>query len=157
MHYAVRTIGTAEERAAAYALRHEVFVVEQRVPPDLERDPQDEGADHAGAWDRSGRLVATGRLVRLDAHRGKIGRMAVVRGERGKGAGRLVLAELERIARERGMREVVLHAQLSARGFYDRLGYVVEGPVFEEAGIDHVAMHKPLGASPKPAQKRGSP
>jgi predicted GNAT family N-acyltransferase len=70
--------------------------------------------------------------------------MAVARGARGRGAGRVVLAELERVARERGMAEVVLHAQLSARGFYDRLGYAAEGPVFEEAGIEHVAMRKRL-------------
>jgi predicted GNAT family N-acyltransferase len=47
-------------------------------------------------------------------------------------------------ARARGLAEVVLHAQLSAKGFYDRLGYAPEGEVFEEAGIPHLVMRKHL-------------
>lgn len=133
------------DRAAAYALRHEVFVLEQGVPGHLERDEHDEAADHVLALEQSGRCVATGRLVVLDPRTGKVGRMAVEATVRGKGAGRAVLEELERIAVERGLREIVLHAQLSARGFYDRAGYLPEGEVFEEAGIEHLAMRKRLG------------
>jgi ABC-2 type transport system ATP-binding protein len=91
-----------------------------------------------------GRLVATGRLVRLAARTGKIGRMAVAAAARGHGAGAAVLAELERVAVERGLDEIVLHAQLSAKGFYDRAGYLTEGGVFDEAGIQHVRMRKRL-------------
>ena len=47
-------------------------------------------------------------------------------------------------ARERGDTEVMLHAQLSAEGFYTRQGFVARGPVFEEAGIQHVEMVLPL-------------
>jgi predicted GNAT family N-acyltransferase len=142
--FSVRRVTDPADRELAHALRHEVFVVEQRVPAALERDPQDTTADHVLALDAAGRAVATGRLVRVDANTGKVGRMAVTREVRGKGAGRLVLAELERIARERGMTDVVLHAQTSAKGFYDRLGYEAEGPLFEEAGIEHVTMRKRL-------------
>ena len=144
MGYRIKRVETHEDRQRAYALRHEVFVVEQAVPEDLERDEQDEGADHVLAEDEAGRLVATGRLVRLDARVGKVGRMAVARSERGRGAGAAVLEKLERLARERGLAEIVLHAQLTARGFYDRAGYLAEGAEFEEAGIGHVAMRKRL-------------
>jgi predicted GNAT family N-acyltransferase len=144
MGYRVRRAQTEADRARAYALRHEVFVVEQAVPEDLERDHEDAAADHVLAEDDGGRLVATGRLVRLDERVGKVGRMAVARTERGRGAGAVVLEELERTARERGLAEIVLHAQLTARGFYDRAGYLAEGAEFEEAGIRHVAMRKRL-------------
>lgn len=144
MGYRVKRVDRDEDRARAYALRHEVFVVEQAVPEDLERDEQDDRADHVIAEDAAGRLVATGRLVDLDGRVGKVGRMAVSRSERGRGAGAAVLAELERIAREKGMSEILLHAQLTARGFYDQAGYLAEGPEFEEAGIGHVAMRKRL-------------
>jgi predicted GNAT family N-acyltransferase len=140
----------AGDRELAYALRREVFVVEQRVPEELERDEHDEGdADHVLALDPGGRCVAVGRLVPLDARTGKVGRMAVAAPLRGRGAGAAVLRELERIAAERGLSEIVLHAQLEAKGFYDRAGYVAEGDVFEEAGIAHVAMRKrlPRGAT----------
>jgi predicted GNAT family N-acyltransferase len=137
-------VTTVEDRERAHALRRDVFIVEQGVPAALERDAADAAADHVLALDAAGRAVATGRLVRVDADSGKVGRMAVARELRGKGAGRAVLAELERIAAERGMTTVILHAQLSARGFYDRLGYAAEGPLFEEAGIEHVCMRKKL-------------
>jgi predicted GNAT family N-acyltransferase len=44
-------------------------------------------------------------------------------------------------ARDQGQRKVVLHAQRSAEGFYQRQGYVVQGEPFVEAGIDHIEMH----------------
>ena len=47
---------------AVYALRHEVFVVGQGVPVELERDDLDVTAEHAVAL-RAGRVVATGRLL----------------------------------------------------------------------------------------------
>ena len=34
----------------------------------------------------------------------------------------------------------MLHAQLSARGFYERAGFVSRGEIFVEAGIDHIEM-----------------
>ncbi len=143
--FEVRRFRDAADRERALALRVEVFVLEQRVPAELERDEHDDEAEHVIALDESGRVVATGRLVRLDARTGKVGRMAVAAPLRGKGAGAGVLAELERIAAERGLAEIVLHAQMTAKGFYERAGYLVEGGVFEEAGIEHVAMRKRIG------------
>jgi predicted GNAT family N-acyltransferase len=55
-----------------------------------------------------------------------------------------VLEALMAAGRERGYREVLLHAQLSAAGFYTRAGFVQRGPVFEEAGIGHVEMVRAL-------------
>ncbi len=145
MPFAVRRVTAPDDRVAAYELRKEVFVREQHVPEEIELDELDATADHVVAADEAGRVVATGRLVLLDRTTGKVGRMAVARPVRGRGAGAAVLAELERIARsERRLEEIVLHAQLSAKGFYDRAGYRAEGDIFEEAGIDHVTMRKRL-------------
>ena len=44
-----------------------------------------------------------------------------------------------------GVKEITLHAQLTAKEFYARLGYREEGDIFEEAGIAHVAMRKVIG------------
>jgi predicted GNAT family N-acyltransferase len=144
--FLIRRARDQADRASASALRHQVFVEEQGVPAALEHDALDAAADHVVALDEAGRCVATGRLVVLpDGRTGKVGRMAVAAPLRGRGAGRAVLSELERIAAERGLSAIVLHAQLSARGFYDRTGYLPEGPVFVEAGIEHVAMRKRLG------------
>ena len=56
-----------------------------------------------------------------------------------------VLQALERVAQARGDREVLLHAQCSAEDFYTRNGYEARGAVFEEAGIRHIEMVKPMG------------
>jgi predicted GNAT family N-acyltransferase len=70
--------------------------------------------------------------------------MAVARDRRGAGLGAALLAAAHALAAERGAREVAIHAQLSALGFWERAGYVAEGPEFEEAGIAHVAMRRAL-------------
>ncbi len=134
-----------------YALRYEVFVVGQDVPEELERDELDAGADHVVAR-VDGRVVGTGRLVdgrideqgRLEAGTvgsvGTIGRMAVAQDARGTGTGRALLDLLVTRAAERGLPAVELHAQLHARGFYDRAGFTPFGEVYLEAGIEHLGM-----------------
>ena len=132
------------QRHAAVPLRHAVFVVEQGVPLALELDEWDLVAEHAVAW--IGDLaVGTARLL----PGGQIGRMAVATGYRGQGIGAALLHALVERARERGDDEVRLHAQLHASGFYRRFGFVEQGGVFDDAGIQHVAMRLPLrtGAS----------
>jgi predicted GNAT family N-acyltransferase len=49
-----------------------------------------------------------------------------------------VLRVLVDAAAQRGEREVMLHAQRSAEGFYRRLGFEQRGEPFEEAGIAHL-------------------
>ena len=131
---------------AAFALRFVVFVDEQQVPEDEELDEHDATAVHAGGFDGN-RLVATGRLVVLPDGVGKVGRMAVAADARGRGLGAGVLGRLEQTAREQGIGEVVLGAQLSAVAFYERSGYAAYGDVFDDAGIDHLMMRKRLDRS----------
>jgi predicted GNAT family N-acyltransferase len=125
------------------ALRTRVFVEEQGVPAEIEQDAHDATAVHALAEDDEGRVVATGRLLVRDG-RAVIGRMAVDAAARGRGYGAAVLAELHRQAVALGLTEVELHAQLPARGFYERAGYAAVGDVYEEAGIAHVTMRRAL-------------
>jgi predicted GNAT family N-acyltransferase len=88
--------------------------------------------------------VATGRLLRHAPGVGRIGRMAVSRVLRGTGLGRTILETLMQAAERRGDREMVLHAQRSAEGFYRQLDFVPSGEPFEEAGITHIEMRRAL-------------
>ncbi len=140
----LRTGDWAALQADAAPLRTAVFVDEQGVPVAMEWDADDATALHAVSRNRLGVPVATGRLLASDQGVARIGRMAVTRLLRGGGFGREVLQALVAAAQARGDREVRLHAQRSAEGFYRRQGFVPHGDTFEEAGIPHVEMVLPL-------------
>jgi predicted GNAT family N-acyltransferase len=133
-----------EDWPEVVALRTRVFVEEQGVPAEIEQDAHDATAVHALVRDERGEVVATGRLL-VRAGRAVIGRMAVDAGARGRGYGAAVLAELQRQAVLRGLPEAELHAQVTARGFYERAGYTAVGDEYVEAGIAHVTMLRDLG------------
>ena len=124
----------------ATSLRQTVFVQEQGIGADLVWDAADASALHAVLTNRLGAPVATGRLVQAAPGVGRIGRMAVERVLRGSRLGHDVLQALIHLARNRGDREVMLHAQCSAQGFYERSGFTTRGEVFSEAGHDHIEM-----------------
>ncbi|MGY1752708.1 GNAT family N-acetyltransferase [Blastococcus sp. SYSU D01042] len=131
-------------------LRTRVFVQEQGVPAELEHDAADATAVHVLSrgltGPLAGRVVATGRLL-LPAEGSRtatIGRMAADAAVRGGGHGAAVLAELHRQAAQRGMTAVELHAQVTARRFYERAGYAAVGEEYLEAGIVHVTMRREL-------------
>ena len=138
-------VATADDMAAVADLRTRVFVDEQGVPPEIERDAADATAVHVLARDDAGRVVATGRLL-VQGRTAGIGRMATDAAARGRGHAAAVLAELHRQAVLRGVVEVELHAQLTARGFYERAGYAAVGDPYEEAGIAHITMRRGLPA-----------
>ncbi|WP_249933328.1 GNAT family N-acetyltransferase [Blastococcus sp. CCUG 61487] len=140
-------MATAADWPEVVDLRTRVFVHEQGVPPEIEQDERDAAAVHALARDDDGRVVATGRLL-LPGDGGttaSLGRMATDARVRGRGFGAKVLAELHRQARLRGVEVVELHAQVTARRFYERAGYAAVGEEYEEAGIRHVTMRRRLG------------
>lgn len=126
--------------AGARRVRAEVFVAEQRIPKELESDAADADAVHVVATNRLGQPVATGRFVPVAPGVVKVGRLAVNRVLRGSHLGQQVLLALTHAAHQEGAHEVMLHAQRSAEGFYQRLGYQRRGDPFEEAGIPHVEM-----------------
>jgi predicted GNAT family N-acyltransferase len=80
--------------------------------------------------------------------RAVIGRMAAHPDVRGRGHGAAVLAELHRQAQLLGLPGTELHAQVGARGFYERAGYAAVGEEYEEAGIRHVTMRRTLPGEP---------
>jgi predicted GNAT family N-acyltransferase len=137
---------TPDDWPEIIGLRTRVFVEEQGVPPELEQDDRDATAVHVLARDDAGRVVATGRLLLPPegSTTASLGRMAADASARGRGYGAVVLAELHRQAVLRGVRVIELHAQVSARGFYERDGYTAVGEEYLEAGIAHVTMRREL-------------
>jgi len=139
-HVEVADWSREDQRAALLDLRYTVFVQEQRVPEERERDGLDADCWHVLARDDTDQPIGCGRLT--PGH--KIGRMAVLQAWRGQGVGVALLRELVGCARAQGWPEVALDAQVSAIGFYEREGFIVHGKEFEDAGLPHRAMHLSL-------------
>jgi len=154
----VTTITTPEELAEAVAVRFAVFVVEQGVSPEAERDAIDVDTRtlQVIAYGDDGDVVGTGRLVaphsdsahgpavgfgNMDPSHPHIGRLAVLSSARGAGAGKALMIELERQALAlfgEGRRvRVELSAQDHALAFYRRLGYATFGDGYLDEGIPH--------------------
>jgi predicted GNAT family N-acyltransferase len=121
------------------ALRYTVFVEEQNVPVELERDALDKLAIHLLAT-VEGTPMGTARIVLKDST-GKIGRVCVLKDARGTGLGASLIREaLEVLRNTPGITRAALGAQLNALGFYEQLGFTAYGDVFDDAGIDHRMM-----------------
>lgn len=127
-----------EDLTDAFQIRRKVFIEEQKVPERIEMDDMDAYAIHAVAY-VSEKAVATGRII-YDGETYKIGRIAVLKEERGKQYGDFIVRMLLDKAFLHGAKEVVLGAQLSAVGFYEKLGFRSFGEGYEEAGISHIPM-----------------
>jgi predicted GNAT family N-acyltransferase len=125
----------ASARHELERIRRAVFVEEQEIPEKDEWDGEDPACVHVLA--RLNRdPVGTGRLNPA----GKIGRIAVMAGARGRGVGTQILLRLLDEARRLGFRETCLHAQVQAVPFYSKFGFACGGEAFDEAGIPHVRM-----------------
>lgn len=128
---------------ACLMLRRKVFIEEQGVSEEEEMDGLDDSSIHLLAT-VDGKSMGSARL-RCDGHTGKVGRVCVLREARGTGLGAAVMRKAEEVFRGiDGIREMKLGAQVSAIGFYDKLGYTAYGPEFDDAGIPHVMMRLPL-------------
>jgi predicted GNAT family N-acyltransferase len=138
--FAVRACRWADAASQLRQVRHNVFVIEQRVPETLEWDDADAPSLHALAVDASGDAIGCARLL----PDGRIGRVAVLAEWRRCGVGSALLLQLVDRARRRGDSAVIVNAQVAAMPFYSRYGFVVAGEAFEEAGIPHRVMELAL-------------
>ena len=129
-------IARSQDVAACRALRRTVFIEEQGVSEADEVDDKDRDAIHLLAT-VAGRPVGTARLL-IDGDTGKIGRVCVLRDQRGTGLGAaLIRAAVAEFRGMSGIGRAKLGAQTHALGFYERLGFVAVGPVYMDAGIAH--------------------
>ncbi len=129
-------IAVTTDIATCLALRREVFIKEQGVSEVDERDDLDGEAVHLLAM-LSDVPVGSARLLLL-GDVGKIGRVCVLREQRGTGLGAaLILAAVAQFRTMTGVAKVKLGAQCHAIAFYEKLGFTAYGPEYDDAGILH--------------------
>lgn len=154
MHAVIRPAETAADMEQVHHVRREVFIVEQRIPEDEEWDDLDPLCVHLLATGPGGEPLGTGRLIHGEPARKQsgrdgvvlLGRLAVLPAARGTGVGAALVRAIEQAGVERGAREMELHAQVTAIGFYERLGYTAHGPEYLDGGLPHRTMTRPLGS-----------
>ena len=131
---------TDEEKL--FAVRHQVFVVEQQVPEDQEWVGDDDQFSAVLAVDQNQQPIGAGRI----SADGVIGRMAVLNAWRGKGVWTAILERLIQLGIESDLQQFTLSAQLHAVEFYATRGFVAEGPIYLDAGIEHRSMRLQVNA-----------
>ena len=129
-------IAVTDDFDTCLRLRFEVFVDEQGVPIEEERDALDDSALHLLATD-NGTPLGTARIVFM-GDTAKIGRVCVVKSARGTGLGAKLIEACVDAARARdGITRAKLGAQIHALGFYEKLGFEAYGDIYLDAGIEH--------------------
>lgn len=139
----IRPVSDYSEWEMAKAIRQEVFIEEQKCPPEEEWDVYDEVSRHLIGF-VAGQPIATARW-RTAPYDGraaaKLERFAILQPYRGRGYGRTLVRHVMDDARRAGFHTLILHAQAHLEEFYTSLGFTtVSKEWFMEAGIPHVLM-----------------
>ena len=132
----IAIVNWSDKQADLTSVRRAVFIEEQNVPESVEIDGRDPDHIHILASDKKGLPVGTARMDR----KGKIGRMAVLHDYRRRGIGRKMIQALMNYGRKNKITDFHLSAQITAIGFYKKMGFEPFGKEFIEAGITHINM-----------------
>ena len=109
-------------------------------PKELEKEKDDV---LIGAFEDE-KMLGCCLLTRVDSKTLRLRQMAVYNNLQGKGIGRALMIFAENIARDMGYEVLMMHARVTAIGFYEKLGYVKMDGQFIEITIPHVVMEKRL-------------
>lgn len=131
-------------RAAATYIRMSVFVLERGIALTDEFDDKDSEQMIYAVLFKGNQPVATCRFESPEPDTLKIGRVATLKEYRGQGYGRQVITAMETKAREVGMVHSIIHSELTAQGFYEKMGYHVASDTFMEDGVPCVVVKKEL-------------
>ncbi len=139
----IRRVADDAARQACFDIRRAVFIDEQKIPEAEEWDAYDATCVHYLAEDDAG-PAGTARLIARGSS-AKIGRVAVLKPHRGTGLGARIMRAVMDDAAKHGFTHAELEAQVYALAFYERLGFVAEGPDFDDgSGILHRVMRTTL-------------
>ncbi|WED25637.1 GNAT family N-acetyltransferase [Vibrio sp. DW001] len=117
------TIGnTPDIISKAHSIRHQVFVVEQDIPQELDHDGLDNISSHALVTDDDS-LVATARLTVNDIGHAVLARVAVIEQYRGSGVASKVVSALLSYAGQCGCVSIEMHAHEYLRRYYEKFGF----------------------------------
>ena len=123
----------------ARVIREAVFIQEQQIAPEDEWDAEDTISTHFVAYLQD-HPVATARLLKNHS----IGRVAVLQSARGTGIGQNIMQAVIDQAKTEQREFLKLSSQVHAIGFYQNLGFDVQGEEYLDCGIPHIDMYLSL-------------
>ncbi|MCB0699224.1 MAG: GNAT family N-acetyltransferase [Chitinophagales bacterium] len=138
-----RVLTTDDTYKKVFDLREDVL----RKPIGLSlhnEDLSDEVNDHILVAEQGDDLL--GCLILTPKGNGtlQLRQMAVSSKVHGQNIGRQLVDYAEMYAQENDCNKIILHARMVAKGFYEKLHYIVTSDMFTEVGIPHVVMEKQL-------------
>lgn len=129
------------ELYAIMRVRQEVFVVEQNCPY-LDADGKDIYCQHLVGY-VDGEIAAYARIVppHVSYAEPSIGRVLTSSKYRTGGYGKLLMQKaISETINVYGAVDIRIGAQLYLKKFYESFGFVQQGDVYDEDGIDHIIM-----------------
>lgn len=132
-----------KEYTDVFALREEIL----RKPLGLslhDEDLSNEINEHILVAEEDDKIVACLILTPHNVQMVQLRQMAVAENMQGKNIGRQLVSYAEQFARGKGYQQIMLHARMVAKGFYEKMAYRQQGGVFTEVKIPHVEMVKDI-------------
>ena len=144
MNYIIKSPETELEWDKYFNFRWEMLRKPLGMSKETLKDELEDESHHLIAVDKQKEIIGGGRLHFNNNKEGQIRYMAVSNTIQRKGLGSAIVSELETIAREKGIQEMVLNARENAISFYLSMGYKETGPYKSDTGIPHITMCKKL-------------
>ena len=145
------SVRTEKEKAKAYAIRHEVFVKEQKLFEETDIDDNDAVGTLLVAQKRAA-IIGTVRVYPAgDTEKGHWigGRLAVRQGHRVSMAGALLVKEAMKRVKKKGCTRFTAHIQESNVSFFKKLGWKPVGPLENYVNRPHQLMEADLAQVPE--------
>ncbi|BCP60059.1 GNAT family N-acetyltransferase [Streptococcus parasuis] len=121
-------------RACSMYVRYRVFVMEKSIAREDEFDQYDEvGRVYANLLVH-GEPVSTGRFLPTEFGTARLTRIATLAPHRGKGYAREIIQKLEEYAKNTNVLCINIHSELTAKTFYEMLGYQPTSEIYLEDG-----------------------
>ena len=144
MNYIIKSPETELEWDKYFNFRWEMLRKPLGMSKETLKDELEDESHHLIAVDEQKEVIGGGRLHFNNNREGQIRYMAVSNAIQRKGLGSAIVSELEAIAREKGIQEMVLNARENAISFYLSMGYKETGLYKSDTGIPHITMCKKL-------------
>lgn len=143
--YSIVEPTTDSELAEYYKVRYEILRKPWGQPMHSTKDDTETISVHLLVKDEAGNGIGSGRMQFNSETEAQIRSMAVRDEYQGKGIGKKVIQELERIARARNIKLLCLDSRENAVEFYKKNGFQITAPSYLLFGvIQHYRMEKGL-------------